>query len=98
MRSVRVDIFAGPPGGPVSAAVAVAVAVATVPPIASARLGSGAPRLARVAAWLAPLGNLLESLPIVKLLLACGEDELVFAIQALQRTVLKIHYYPRSRD
>src|SRR5439155_24550303 len=57
----------------------------------------GAAGLARLAARLAALGDLAESFLLVELLLAGGEDELVLAIDALQRAILKFHHAPRSK-
>src|SRR5207244_4243893 len=54
------------------------------------------PALACLTARLAPLRHLAEALPLVELLLAGGENEVLVAIDAIDGTVLEFHGSPRS--
>ena len=72
------------------AGAAVAVAAVTVATVAALQF-------ARVATGLAALGKLVEALFVEEFLLAGGEYELVLAVLALQRAVLKVHPHPRRQ-
>src|SRR5581483_1110382 len=73
------------------------IALAALAALAVALAAVGAPRLARLAARFAALGNFAEALLLVELLLPGGEHELVLAVDALQRAILKVHQAPRSK-
>src|SRR5262249_38672389 len=78
---------------PSVAAAPTAAAGAVTALAATARVATG---LALVTAVLAPLGNLLEPLAVVKLLLSGGKHKRSVAIDTLDVAVLELHGSPRS--